>query len=156
MAQRLLHHQEHALLVGGAGMYHPIGVQAGAGQAGGEQVIGGGAPQHAAAHARQDSGREQRGAGARHRVRPAAFHLVQRAAGQAAFGQMRVESRHAEAYGLAWAGCRALQHADASAQAVQVCNGRLEGEHVRILFLLAARRQVCLAGSARLSHPLWR
>ncbi len=103
------------MLVRGAGVYHAVRMQAGTGQAGGEQIVGGGAPQHAAVHARQDAGGEQGGAGTGDCVRPAAFHLVQRTAGQAAFREVRIDFGHAKARHLCWACRRAFKHTDAAA-----------------------------------------
>ena len=94
--QALLAAGEHRLLVAGLDMDHPIGIEPGLAQGRREQVGPGHAPQHRAAGAGDDPGREQRRGGTVDRAVGATRHLVQGAERQPAVGQARVDGRHPE------------------------------------------------------------
>ena len=96
MPQPFLHRQQHRPVAAGLGIDHPIGMQAGAGEARGEQAGCGERPQHRPAEPRQDPGREQRGRRLVGGTAVAARHLVQRAESEAALGQGAVERFEAE------------------------------------------------------------
>ncbi len=128
MAQRFLHDWQHIALMRGGDVQHVVRVQAGAGEAGGKQVCGGGAPEHGAMQPGQDAGHEQRGAGGLDFIWPAACHFMQGAEGQPGLGQMRIQGGHAERVCAAGPRGGPFQKPDAAAQ-----GGKVRG-HVPYLF----------------------
>lgn len=91
-----LHRREHVGIARKLGMDHTIGVEAGLGEAGGEQITGMTAPQHRPLETRGDAGEEDGGAGLRSERRLGRRGLVQRAGGKAAAGQRGIHRRQAE------------------------------------------------------------
>ncbi len=115
-AQTFLHRLQDGVGFAGLGIDHPVGVQASAGQAGGEQVGVLHHPQHRTVLTAQDAGDEQGGGRAMLGVRAGAGYLVQRAPRQAGRRQHRVDRRAEWQSGAARAGSRVLYAGDAGAE----------------------------------------
>ncbi len=118
MAQRLFHHQKDG--AAGFGEHHPVGMQPGGREGGGEQVGVGDRPKHGAALLGQQASEQQGGGGGMLGIRAGAGYLVQRALQQATAGQVRINGRNAEAQhaGLAVDGMP-FQPRNARAKSVQ-------------------------------------
>ena len=95
MTQPVLHDEER-LAAAGLGVDDTVRMQAGGGEARGEDVALLDHPEHLAVDAREDAGGEHGGGSAVLDVGAGAGDLVQRAAGKAAAGQSGVEVGHAE------------------------------------------------------------
>ena len=122
MAQPFLKACHHGLVIGRFHINHPVRVQPGLGQSGGEQVRFGQAPQHLARAARQNASGEQCGAARIQHALPAAGHLVQRPAQQAAFRQAGIQRRHPKRQHAARRLAVGLNGGDARTQRLQ-CGG---------------------------------
>lgn len=94
-AKRLLQHHQHALGRPGLGIDHPVRIEADGGERGGmggrEQARIGECPDDRTPRAGECAGGEQGGEGGVFGIRPAARDLMQRAAREAASGQMGVD-----------------------------------------------------------------
>ena len=96
MTQPLLHHRQHVLVAPAFGIEQPVGSEAGAGQAGREQVAAGERPQHDARAAGGDRREEEGGGGLVARAGTLARRFAERGDGQAAAGEAGVERLDAE------------------------------------------------------------
>ena len=139
MAQAFLHGLQNGVRLAGLGVDHPIGVQAGGGQAGGEQVGVFHHPQHRAALAGQDAGDEQRRGGAVLGVRAGAGHLVQDAERQAAPGRAASIGGPRGMVTRRWCGPGTLDAGDAGPQGFDQGSGGQGGGWLVHLFSLTRR-----------------
>ena len=125
MAQPFFHRRQHILA--GFGEDHPIGVQASAGEAGGEQIGLPQHPQHRAGQTSEQAGDEQGGRGGVFGIRSGAHGFMQGPQPQAAGRQNLVDGGNTERQGAigAGGGGSVFDPRDFGAQVVQ--DGRAEG-----------------------------
>ena len=95
LLQPLLHDRQDLPVAEGLGVDDPVRVEASAGEAGGEEIPPGQAPEHGAPEAGEDPGREQGRGPGEFRRRPALDDLVQ-AAERQAVGQVTIQGSDAE------------------------------------------------------------
>jgi len=96
LAQAFLDERQNLPFALGFGIDHPIGMQAGTKQSGGEQVATRQAPEHRSLEAGGDPGGEQGRAAGKLGSRSRLDHLVQSASGEAASRQVAVEGFEAK------------------------------------------------------------
>lgn len=112
LAQPLLEDGENVRLVPGLDEEDAVRMKAGGRQAGREEIPPAQAPQHGAAEARREPGREQNGRSALLARRPGFQDLVNRTTREPSRGEMGIEGRHPEGQRLLRLRRRPLQPCD--------------------------------------------